>query len=346
MSAPILLTGATGNTGRVIAERLRERGQPFVALARSAARQRELEAVGIDVVLGDFDDPDSLPGALRGIERAYLVCTPDERLIPRELAFIRAAQQVGVRHLVKCSAFAADLSGPSQNLRSHGAIERELIDSGLDFTILRPHGFMQTFTLINWHMIQTAGVISLPAGDGGIPLIDVRDVAEVAVRALTEPGHAGRIYDLTGPEVLDMHQQAAILEAELGRPITYIPGAQWQLVMLMRLLGVPPTASEHAAKVFALQRAHAFEQTTSTLQELGITPTTYAQFIRDLLAGHTGGGNSFTPPQTRLTRLLDVVMPAAMRFYLRTRRPTRRISPALSADPRAPRYLEPPSPPR
>ncbi|MFO7563676.1 MAG: SDR family oxidoreductase [Enhygromyxa sp.] len=318
MSAPILLTGATGNTGRVVAEGLRERGHAFVGLVRSEARRRQLEAADVDTVMGDFDDPRGLVSALRGFETAYLVCTPDELLIPREVAFIRAAREAGVRRIVKCSAFAADLLAPTQNLRAHAAIEAELIHSGLEYTIIRPHGFMQSFTLFNWPMIEKVGVISLPAGDGRMPLIDVRDVAEVVVRALTEPEHVGKIYDLTGPEAIDMYEQAATFARHLGRPIRYIPGQDWQLLMLMKLLGVPPTPTEHVIKVFRMQREHAFHPTT-TLAELGITPITFDQFVVDYLAGRTGGGNSFEPPAGAVGKAIDLLTTAAMKLDLRRR---------------------------
>jgi uncharacterized protein YbjT (DUF2867 family) len=313
----ILLTGATGNTGRIVAERLRERGHSFVGMARSAARRDELARKGFDVVLGDFDDPEGLVAALEGIERAYLVCTPDERLIPREVAFIRAAKRAGVRRIVKCSAFSADLLGPSQNLRAHAAIEGELIRSGLEYTIVRPHGFMQTFTMFNWPMIEKAGAMSLPAGDGGIPLIDVRDVAEVVVRALTEPGHERQTYDLTGPEVLDMYAQAQIIAGVLGQPVRYIPGNERGLALMMRLFGVPPTAAEHALVVFKWQREHRWETTTSTLSQLGIAATSFEQFVRDLVEGRTGGGNSFEPRRGFVTKMLEVMMPVAVRLRLR-----------------------------
>jgi uncharacterized protein YbjT (DUF2867 family) len=311
-----LLTGATGNTGRVVAERLRARGHEFAALARSERRRRELEAAGIDVIMGDFDDPVGLARALRGVEQAYLVCTPDEHLIPREVAFIRAAKQAGVRRIVKCSAYWADLLGVTQNLRAHGAIEAELIHSGLEYTIVRPHGFMQSFTLFGWPTIDKLGLISLPAGDGGMPLIDVRDVAEVIVRALIEDDHVGKAYDLTGPEVLNIEQQAEILARVLGRSVRYVPGRAWQLVLLMRLLGVPPTPTEHVVKIFRLQREHKFEHTTSTLAELGITPTTYEQFVRDLAEGRTGGGNSFEQPRGPVGKLLDVATTVANKLAL------------------------------
>jgi uncharacterized protein YbjT (DUF2867 family) len=322
MSQPtILLTGATGNTGQVVAEQLRARGVAFTAMARSEPNRRTLEAAGTPTIAGDFDDPRTLERALAGIEKAYLVCTPDEHLVRRETAFIRAAKAAGVRLIVKCSAFSAAPLAVSQNLRSHATIERELSDSGLDYTIVRPHGFMQTFTMFNWRMIQEAGVLSMPAGDGGIPLIDVRDVAAVVTLALTEPGHAGKAYDITGPAVLNMYEQAEILARVLGRPITYVPGSERQLEMLMKLFGVPPVPAEHVLEIFRMQREHAMEQTTSTLRELGIEPIDYESFVRDLVTGRTGGGNSFQPPQTLLVRTLDRVMPPLMRAYVRFSRP-------------------------
>lgn len=319
MSAPILLTGATGNTGQVVAELLQRRGVPIVGMVRSEANRRRLAERGVPTVHGDFDDPASLRRALAGIETAYLVCTPDERLAPRETAFVRAAVEVGVKRIVKGSAYWAGLAAPTQNLRSNAHVERELAASGLEWTVLRPIGFMQTFTLFGWNLIDRAGVLTLPAGDGGMAMIDVRDVAAAAVLALTEPGHAGKSYDLTGPEVLTMSQIADTLARVLGKPVTYIEGGEVQLKLVMRLLGVTPVPTEHVVTIFRLQREHKFEETRPTLQQLGITPTTYEQFVRDLVAGRTGGGNSFKPPETAVTRVLDRVMPPLLRTYLRLR---------------------------
>ena len=115
MSQPhILLAGVFGNTGRVIAQSLQARAIPFAALTHSARNQAELAARGITTVLGDFDDPASLSSALRGIERAYLVCTPDEKLVPRETAFIQAAKQAGVAHVVMCSAYLSGKTAETQ----------------------------------------------------------------------------------------------------------------------------------------------------------------------------------------------------------------------------------------
>lgn len=313
-SERILLTGATGNTGQVIAEELTRRGVPFVAMARGERRRSELSARGVQVVAGDFDDPASLDRALQGVTRAYLVCTPDEGLVPRETAFIAAAKRAGVRHVVKCSAYLAGDDGPSMNLKAHGQIERTLRESGLAYTIIRPHGFMQTFTLFSWDLIQKAGVLTGPYGDGAMPLVDVRDVAAVALKALTEPGHEGKEYDVTGPQALTFDQVAEILTRVLGKRVVYLRGTDDEMEMVGKLLGVPEVPREHVQKISKLVREHGAERVHDTLAQLGITPTTYEQFIRDYVAGKTTGGNSFTPPDTLVVRVVMGLAPWIMRL--------------------------------
>lgn len=311
-----LITGATGNTGRVIAERLKQRNISFKVMARSEMRRRELESAGFSVVMGDFDDASSLDNALMGVQKAYLVCTPDERLVPRETAFINAAKKAGVQHIIKCSAYLADVNAKSLNLRSHGIIENALMNSGLTYTIIRPHGYMQTFLLFSWDTIQKAGVISLPGGDGKMALVDMRDVAEVAVKALTESGHEGKIYDITGAQALDFHEQAEILTRFLDRPVTYIPSDERQLKMVMSVFGVPETPTQHVVEIFRMQRQRGIEKVHSTLQDLGIQPIKYEQFVKDWIAGRTGGGNSFQPPDTLSVKLMNATMPFILRIRL------------------------------
>lgn len=324
MKDHIVLTGATGNTGQVLADELSRLGVPFVAMARSESNRAKLRARGVEAVHGDFDDPASMESALAGAKKAYLVCTPDETLIPRETAFVAAAKRAGVEHVVKCSAYWAGITSESANLRAHGHIERVLRESGMKYTMLRPHGFMQTFTMFAWDMIQKAGVISNPTGDGKLPLIDVRDVAKVALLALTEPGHEGKEYDLTGPEALDGYEQAEILERVLGRPVTFIPADPVQFGLIMRVLGVPPTPREHVVKIMRATRERRTEKVHDTLEQLGIAPTTYEQFLRDMLAGKTGGGNSFEPPNGRAAKAIGAVMPHLMNLRFRVAgRPSR-----------------------
>ncbi len=268
-------------------------------------------------VHGDFDDPASMKVALKGAEKAYLCCTPDHMLGPRETAFLHAAEKAGVRHIVKCSAYWAALDAPTGNLRAHGRVERALTDSGLDYTILRPHGFMQTYTLFSWDTIQKAGVLSFPGGSGAMPLVDVRDVAKAAVLALTKKGYEKKAFNLTGPEMLSFYQVAEILSRALGKQVTYLPGNEVAFFGALILMGVPAAPREHVLTIAKLQREHNMGKVESGLRDLGITPTSYEQFVSDFLAGRTGGGNSFQPPDTVIARVMGKLMPAMMRLALR-----------------------------
>lgn len=317
MDGHIVVTGATGNTGQVIAAELQKLKIPFAAMVRSDTNRAILERQGIQSVMGDFDNPPSLGRALSGAAKVYLVCTPDEKLIPREMALISEAKKAGVRHIVKCSAYTADVHANTQNLRSHGAIERALMDSGMDYTIIRPHGFMQTFTLFSWNLIEKVGVFSSPIGEGALPLVDVRDVAMTAVKALTESGHGGKAYDITGPEALTGHSIAHTLERVLGHRVDYVPSSEREFSWALSLLGVTQTPKEHAIVVMREVREGRLSNVHATLEEIGIQPTSYEQFIRDLRARRTGGGNSFKPPNTMMFRVLDTVMPAMMKMRMR-----------------------------
>lgn len=312
----ILLTGATGNTGSQIAERLKGLGVPFVAMARRASARSALEARGFPTISGDFDDRESLQRALRGIERTYLVSTPDGTLTARECTFIEEAKRAGVRHIVKCSAILADGTSESPNLRSHATIERALRASGLEWTILRPHAFMQTFTLFSWSLVCEAGVVSAPHGDGAMALVDVRDVAALAVKALTEPGHEGRLYEVSGPQALTMWDMADALSKVLGRPVSYVEGSPRSMELMMRVLGVPDVPRAHVRAASKLVRENRVGEVTDTLAEHGVTATTYEQFLEDWVAGRTGGGSSFEVPKTRFVRALTVLMPKMMRMRI------------------------------
>lgn len=325
MGADILITGATGNTGSEIARRLAARVIPFVAMARGEDSRKRLAELGISSVHGDFDDPSSLRTALAGISRVYLVSTPDETLIRRETAIIDAAARAGVRHIVKCSAYLSSPSSPSPNLRAHAQIEAHLAASGAALTVLRPHGFMQTFTLFSWDLIQRAGVISAPHGDGAMALVDVRDVAEVATLALTQTGHEGKTYDITGPDALTMWDMAETLERVLGRPVSYVEGDERSMGRVMTALGVPDAPREHVMVIARLTREGKLGAVHTTLQDLGVTPTSYETFVRDLVAGRTGGGSSFRPPETLRARLLSSLAPRMMALRMAFGRPRRPV---------------------
>lgn len=288
----ILVTGPTGNTGKQVLDGLRARGIPVRAMLRSQARAAELAAQGIDTVLGDFEEPDTLRRALGGVDKAFLVCTPDERLVRCETNFIAAACDAGVRHIVKMGAYGASLDAASPNLRMHAQVEQALVASGLAYTIVRPHGFMQTWFWMSAPLVMQQGILSYPAGDGPIPLIDVRDVGPALIRALTEPGFENRAFNLTGPQAIRPSEMAQILTQALGRPIGYVDSDLDGLNLIMRQMCVPDAPREHVLWAFREQRAGRMNYTSRDHEAFGLRLHSFADFAADLATGLTGTATS------------------------------------------------------
>jgi len=142
--AKILISGATGNVGGELAKALSQRGIRFRAMVRTAGRAGTLALLpGIELVNADFDDGESLARALKGVERAFLLTASSERAEAQQRAFVDAARQERVRHVVKLSQWAADRDSPVRFLRYHAAVEAAIRDSGMAYTFLRPNLFMQ-----------------------------------------------------------------------------------------------------------------------------------------------------------------------------------------------------------
>lgn len=202
--APVLVTGATGKTGRRVVARLQALGVPVRAGSRSG------------YPAFDWADPATWFGALDGCRRVYLSFQPD-LAVPGALetvtAFFGAARAAGVRHVVL-------LSG-------RGEVEAELAEqalaaSGLGWTVLRASWFNQNFSEGFFQpSLQQAGVLALPVGEVAEPFVDADDIADVAVAALTQPGHEGRLYELTGPEALSFGQAVALLSQASGRELHF-----------------------------------------------------------------------------------------------------------------------------
>ncbi|MEU2616810.1 NAD(P)H-binding protein [Streptomyces sp. NPDC007157] len=211
----ILVTGATGTIGSDVVRQLAARGTKVRALTRDPAKARV--PAGVEVVRGDYGDPASLDAALAGATAAFLLRPPGPDG-GADAALVAAARTAGVQRLVKLSAIATGdpASGPSAQWHVDG--ERAVRDSGLAWTVLQPSSFASN--TLTWMKALGAGQpVPNMTGDGASGVIDPRDIAEVAVRALLDAGHAGRTYVLTGPEAITVPGQAAVLAAVLGRPV-------------------------------------------------------------------------------------------------------------------------------
>jgi uncharacterized protein YbjT (DUF2867 family) len=285
----ILITGATGTTGREVVAELRGLGARGVrALVRDPARADFIRAAGFEAVAGDFERPETLGPALAGVERALLLTPPTPDTVTHQREFIEAATTAGVRHVVKLSAVGADADAPEGFGKWHGQSENLLKTSGLDWTILRPNFFMQNL-LGQAGQIASTGSIFQPVGDARASFIDARDIAAVAARTLTEEGHEGQTYVLTGPEALSYREVAAKLSEATGRSINYVPISPEQFRAGALGAGLPEwlvSALERLNELFAA--GHAAGVTDAVRRVGRKEPATFDQFARDHAAAFKG----------------------------------------------------------
>lgn len=215
----VLVTGATGNVGRHVVDRLARAGAKVRAFTRRPGEAAFPD--GVEVIGGDLSRPDTVAPALDGVERMYLF--PQAYLTPWPESFadviqttelVELARKAGVRRLVMLGSSDPDFSGV-------GGLEQAVRESGLEWTILRPGEFAVN-KLDYWApSIRAAGVVRAAYADAqGTPIHEV-DIAEVATAALLEDGHTGKHYELTGPEVLTVHEQVAAIAKGIGRPIRF-----------------------------------------------------------------------------------------------------------------------------
>jgi uncharacterized protein YbjT (DUF2867 family) len=279
----ILVTGSTGLIGSEVLRLLSHAGVPARALVRKSGRGETLP--GITWVTGDLANPESLASAFDGCTKLFLLTGNAEDASELQRHAIAAARRAGVGHAVKLSAFGASPHSNSMIGRMHYQIEKELQESGLLWTMLRPHHFMQNL-LSQADNIINDGVVYSSSGDGKIPFVDTRDIAAVAAVTLTEPGHTEKKYVITGSEALSYRQATDILARAIGRPLGFIDEPFDEARARLTRGGQPSWLVDSLLAIAAYQRAGGPTETiTDVVADLtGRPPRTFAAFTRDYAA--------------------------------------------------------------
>jgi len=210
----ILVTGATGLFGGEISRQLLAKGVPIRILVRDPSKAPALNGT-VEVALGDFSDPESLGDALTGIDRMFLASYDQPEIIEHQANVLEVAKHCGVQHVVRLSSDGTEENRQLPIFRWHGECEKQLESSGLDFTHIKPMWIMQ-----NFEYFVVNDKLRLPSADGRIGLVDHRDVAAVAVLALTVSGHEGKAH-IIGTESLSHAEIAQELSEATGRTISY-----------------------------------------------------------------------------------------------------------------------------
>jgi uncharacterized protein YbjT (DUF2867 family) len=236
----ILITGASGSAGGAVLREVAGSGAEFCAMYRSKDDAAKAPA-GTRTVIADFSDRASLGRALEGIERVYIVCAPIPQLVELEGNMIDACKQAGVGHIVLNSAFGAG-DFPKSFPGWHFQAEQKLRNSGIAHTILRPNGFLQNIVTYFAPSIRTQGAFNTSIGEAKISLIDVRDVSAVAAKILFEPqSHAGKTYELHGPEAVSNYAVAERISRIAGREVSYVDISEDAMRKAMLDVGMPET---------------------------------------------------------------------------------------------------------
>ena len=281
----ILVTGASGLFGGEVARQLVANNIPIRILVRDPARAPALDGA-VEIAVGDYRDSDALTEALSGIEKIFLASYDQAEAVEHQANVLSVARQCGVQHVVRLSSDGTE-DDHIPIFRWHGLCERQLEDSGLAFTHLKPQWIMQ-----NFESFVVDDKLRLPTGDGRIGLVDHRDVASVGVKALTEPGHEGKAYMLT-TESLSHAQVAEQLSEATGRAINYInippdtyqqelEAAEWDKGSIDSLIGL-----------FAEIRAGQNTDTNvadTVIDVLGRPGIRFSQYARDYASNF--GGNA------------------------------------------------------
>ena len=217
--AKILVTGATGNTCSILIPALLSAGQEVRAFVRNEEKAQNLKDAGAEIYIGDLDQGDTIDGALEGIEKVYLCTWNGPTASVQGKNIIEAIKRAGTNpFVVRHSAYGADGSRLIQQINE---VDYALQESGVPWTSIKPTFFMQNM-LMAAQSIKNGGQIYWDWADGKAGMIDIRDVAESALGALTGKAEQGKEYILTGPESISMHDVAASFSKVLGKSINYV----------------------------------------------------------------------------------------------------------------------------
>jgi uncharacterized protein YbjT (DUF2867 family) len=288
----VLVTGATGQVGSAVLEELVRRSVQARAMVRTEDRSAGLAARDVEAVVGDLERPETLPGALSGAGRVFLMSRDAPNQPEMEGALIEAAGRAGIGRIVKLSASGAAPNSSVALMRRHAQAERILEASGLGYTILRPQLYMQNFLRFG-PSIATEGRFAAPMDDRRFALVDVRDVARVAAAALTEDAHAGAAYVVSGPEALSYGDAAEAIGAAIGEEVSYEPaepGAFRDELVAER--GLPRWRADELAFIASAYGGGAGELVTDIVRRVGgEPPRTFDEFAKEHV-DHFAGAHS------------------------------------------------------
>ena len=272
----ILVIGSTGHIGKELVPQLLQSGQRIRILVRDEQKVAHLDP-SIERAVGNLNDLDSLINAMRDVERVFLVTLTTQQ----DANVLEAAKRTNIKHIVKLSTMEA-----TEHKIAIGkwSFEREELirASGLDWTFLRPGMFMSNS--IGWWAasIKAQGAVYFPGGKGKVAPVDSRDIAAVAVLALTQPGHSSQVYELTGSELFTVNEMVNIMSRALGKPLRYMDIPPFVAKFWMSKSGMDKRMVNALMEMLISLRKNESARTRDTIQRLtGRPPRTFEEWCRE-----------------------------------------------------------------
>jgi uncharacterized protein YbjT (DUF2867 family) len=274
----ILVTGASGNVGREVLKQALAVGLKIRASFQSPAVAAKAPA-GLEGVIMDYAKPETIRPALHGVEKIFLVGPPVRELPALEANFINEVRAAGRKHIVKLSA----LGGRESMFPSgHRDSEENIEASGLPYTFLRPNGFMQNLVNYNAGTIRSQNAFYGCQGNGAVSVVDIRDIAAVAVIVLAATGHEGKSYALTGGESLTNEQVAEKISRVAGRKISYVDLPAAELKKGILSTGTSEWSADALIDLQRFYREGKASRVTDDVERITRRkPITFDQFVRD-----------------------------------------------------------------
>ena len=285
MTETILITGATGTVSSEVVKQLSAKGENIIvkAAARSATDNTFENLNRVQVVQLDYDKPDSLAVALKGVDKLFLLTPFQSNMVDLTSNLVSEAKKAEVKYIAKQSVMGADAEPGITPGRLHRQAEKIIEESGIPFTFLRPNFFMQNFVNYYSNLIRSQGAFYMPVGDAKVSFVDVRDIAAVAVKSLINDNQQkGRAYNITGGEALSYGQAAEILSKAVGKKINYVNVTDQDARNGMKDMSMDEWTIKSMIELFEITRAGYVSEISPIVEQVtGNKPITFSQFAND-----------------------------------------------------------------
>jgi uncharacterized protein YbjT (DUF2867 family) len=269
----IIVTGATGKTGSIVASELLKAGNPVRAMVRREdERSARLKAQGVEIAVAEMSDVERVADALKDVQGAYYCPPLDPYMVQGAVGFAVAAKESRLEHIVGLTQWLSSPSHPSLMTRQHWLVDRLFSTiPGVGHTIVRP-GFFADAYLLTMGLSAHLGVFPWLYGDSRNAPPSNEDIARVAAAALMNPArHAGKIYRPTGPELLGAEDMAKAISRAVGRAVKVVPTPSWLFMKGARMAGVPINVLSNVRYYIDDHRRGAFEMGAPTTDVPDVT---------------------------------------------------------------------------